>query len=424
MISRASSCIPQPGTKSEGISLPFWLCKADSCRYDYSNKRIGVIGSGSSAIQIIPALQKMSGTKLSCFIRGRTWISPTISQGVWDKIEMPKGEGFTISEAMRERIRTDPEYWHKLRIAIEEDLESKHGYYFKGHPVAIAGQEAFKEHMKERLNGRDDIYNAIIPSFAPGCRRLTPGPGFLEALTKENVDFLTSPIASIDKTGVHLEDGSHVDLDCLVCATGFQASSAPPFTVTGKDGITLEDQWKERPESYLSLACASMPNLFLMLGPNGGTGSGSLTLMLEATGDYITRAIRKMQCEDITVMVPKPKAVKNFMNFIDDYFAPTVFKDDCRSWYRKGKHIIGLWPGSVLHSIHIFRNPRWEDWDYEYLSDVGWFGNGWSELQNAEGVGGRHLAYFLYPEFEDVPPAGRPEKALEEGGKYNIRPYS
>jgi cation diffusion facilitator CzcD-associated flavoprotein CzcO len=81
--------------------------------------------------------------------------------------------------------------------------------------------------MKDRLGGSDDIYDAIIPTFAPGCRRLTPGPGFLEALTKDNVGFLTSPINSIDEKGVNLEDGAHVDLDCLICATGFPPSAAP-----------------------------------------------------------------------------------------------------------------------------------------------------------------------------------------------------
>jgi hypothetical protein len=90
--------------------------------------------------------------------------------------------------------------------------------------------------------------------------------------------------------------------------------------------------------------------------------------------------------------------------------------------------VIGLWPGSSLHLIEVLRTPRWEDFEYEYLDEGravgGWLGNGWSGLQNAEGMGGRHLAYFLYPEFVDKPPAGRPEQALEEGGRYNIRPFA
>lgn len=89
----------------------------------------------------------------------------------------------------------------------------------------------FEESMRKKLKKKPEILDKILPSFAPGCRRLTPGPGFLEALTEENVDFISKPIKRITPKGVELEDGIVVEVDILVCATGFNAAGAPPFPV-------------------------------------------------------------------------------------------------------------------------------------------------------------------------------------------------
>ena len=88
--------------------------------------------------------------------------------------------------------------------------------------------------MRQRLNGNPELFDSLQPSFAPGCRRLTPGPGFLEALQEPNVNFIRTPIKAIESRTVRLEDGSDVgELDALVCATGFHVSEAPPFPITG-----------------------------------------------------------------------------------------------------------------------------------------------------------------------------------------------
>ena len=181
--------------------------------------------------------------------------------------------------------------------------------------------------------------------------------------------------------------------------------------------------------------------MFIMLGPNSAIGTGSLTMMIEATGDYIVRCVRKLQKENIRDMEIQRERVEDFVEYTDHYFEGTVYKDECRSWYRKGDRITGLWPGSTLHCIESLRSPRWEDYRYRYIGEetladdetgddaepaaqrrkahvnrMAWLGNGWSINQIEE----KHLAWYLYPQFVDVPTKGRPE----ENERFAMRSFS
>ncbi|KAH0000802.1 FAD/NAD(P)-binding domain-containing protein, partial [Aureobasidium melanogenum] len=331
--------------------------------YDFTNKRIGVIGSGSSAIQIIPSLQRLSGTHLSCFIRSRTWISPPFGQAIQDKLKM---DGFKFTEEQKKKFRDDPEAFFKFRMEIEEGGNEIHELTIMGTDMQKGAQKHFEENMKTRLQKKPEIYDWLKPSFAPGCRRLTPGPGFLEALVEDNVDFIRTPITKIEPKGIVTEDGTLHEIDVLVCATGFHTGAPPPFPVTGVDGIALPDHWEQRATSYLSLATDKFPNMYMMLGPNSAIGSGSLTMMIESVGDYVIKCVRKLQKENIKSMTVKAARVRDFLAYSDAYFKNTVFMDDCKSWYRKGDTVVGLWPGSTLHCIEALRSPRWEDFDCEY----------------------------------------------------------
>ena len=297
--------------------------------YDFTNKRIGIIGSGSSAIQIVPKLQAKEGATLNCFIRNRTWISPPLAQGTQDKYGLNEFE-FSVDQIRR--FKEDPIAWERFRKDIEADANNVHAVTIRGTEMQKGAAKFFEAGMKERLKKKPEYFEWLRPGFSPGCRRLTPGPGFLEALVEDNVSFVRDRITRIEPTGVVTEDGKLHEIDVLCCATGFYASTAPPFPVTGLDGKVLEEHWAERATNYLSLATDQFPNYFLMLGPNGAIGEGSLTMMIESTGDYILKAIRKVQKENIKSMVIKPERVQDFLNYVDQYFKGTVYSEECRSW--------------------------------------------------------------------------------------------
>jgi hypothetical protein len=276
--------------------------------------------------------------------------------------------------------------------------------------------------MRERLKKKPEIADFILPSFAVGCRRLTPGPGYLEALVEDNVDFISDQISEIVPEGIVLETGRKIEIDVLVCATGFNASSPPPFEVYGKNGKSLQERFTPHRETYLTMTVDGFPNFFMMLGPNSAIGSGSLTMMIETEGDYIIKCIRKLQKEDYISMMTKPERVKDFMDYTNEYFKNTVYMDECNSWYRsdggKGDRITGLWPGSTLHCLEALRAPRWEDFDFETKDEnrLRWLGNGWSVTQ----LDGGDPAWYLEPSLQNVPVAGKPEDDEE----FKRRPFS
>ena len=203
--------------------------------YDFESKRIGVIGGGSSAIQIVPKLQKIDGTRLSCFVRSKTWISRQFGGAAIEELGL-EGTSFTL--AQRERFASDHFYYQKFRSSVERDANSVHAVTLKDSSLQTDAKDDFTALMKDRLARKPEILKSILPDFSVGCRRLTPGPGYLEALVEDNVDFIDIPIQQVDPTGIKLTDGRSIELDALICATGLQcicAATLPRGWVKGSD---------------------------------------------------------------------------------------------------------------------------------------------------------------------------------------------
>ncbi|KAJ5752204.1 hypothetical protein N7520_009121 [Penicillium odoratum] len=350
--------------------------------YDYKGQRVAVVGNGSSGIQIVPGILP-DVPHMDHYVRSRTWVSPSFAREHIEK--RGKGlENFTFTEEDIELFKRDHKAYQKFRKEVELELQSVHGSTLTGNEMQIRAQEEFVNNMKRRLAGKPELIDDLIPAFPPACRRLTPGPGYLEALTNEKVDIITTNIVKVDETGIITADGQHRPADMIVCATGFDTSCTPRFTVKGRGGITLADHWKENPQTYLSIATNGFPNYFISLGPNAGLGEGNLLTLIEKAVDYFTKCVIKIQRDNIRAMSVRPESVKRFTQFCDQYFSRTVFSSKCRSWYKGGTEdgrVTALWPGSSLHSMAAFEHPRWEDFEYEYIGDnaMGWLGDGWTE---------------------------------------------
>jgi cation diffusion facilitator CzcD-associated flavoprotein CzcO len=269
-------------------------------------------------------------------------------------------------QRFRKGMPGDTRTWHRTYIQltvktdVELELQSIHGITLTGHSMQLGEQEVFAENMKRRLANKPGLIDELHPSFPPACRRLTPGPGYLEALTDDKVNLITSDIVKVDETGIITADGHHRPVDMLVCATGFDTSYTPRFVIKGREGVTLAERWEQTPETYLSTATDGFPNYFISLGPNAGLGEGNLLLLIERALDYVTECVHKMQRDNIRAMSVRREAVKRFTQYCNAYFAGTVFSSKCRSWYKGGTEdgrVTALWPGMcwlLKFSLHWY----------------------------------------------------------------------
>ena len=148
--------------------------------------------------------------------------------------------------------------------------------------------------MKTRLDNNEDLAQKLTPQWEVGCRRATPGPGYLEAFTRDNVSLITSPILRIEPTGIRTEDATLHPFDAIVCATGFDVSHRPPWPLIGLNNLSLSSAWKDEPASYMSLAAAHFPNFFMFSGPNAPVGHGSLMAGLGWSADWMCQWLRKI----------------------------------------------------------------------------------------------------------------------------------
>lgn len=164
--------------------------------FDPKGKRIAVIGNGASGIQVLPQLQKQA-SKIDHYARNKTWVAAPIG-------------GEDLADFVSKNIedaRSDPEKYLIFRKALETKLFSRFGSIFKDGPQNAAAEESIRKLMRARLVGNPELADEIIPEFPVGCRRLTPGPGYLEALTAENVTYVTDRILEFTETGIRTVDG-------------------------------------------------------------------------------------------------------------------------------------------------------------------------------------------------------------------------
>ena len=228
--------------------------------YDFHGKRVAVIGSGSSAIQIVPELQAIV-EHLHAFIRSPTWIAP--SQGFVD----PKTEGplnFFYTEEDKRKFREDPDHFLAYRKDIESNINRTFDTFLKDSEKQRGAYVAFAKMMKQRLGGDEELSELLTPKWGVGCRRLTPGQNFLETLIKENVTVIKDEIDRIEESGLVTTDGTLHRVDAIVCATGFDTTYKPRFRLVGRQPTPLAELWADTNdiEAYLAMAIPDFPNYF------------------------------------------------------------------------------------------------------------------------------------------------------------------
>lgn len=224
-------------------------------------KTVAVIGNGSTGIQIVPSIQP-EVKQLIHLIRSPTWVTPGAASRY---PSLRGGEMPTVfSEEQKETFRNDPETYEDFRKQIEREINSKFRMLVNGAKLAVEAKENAHNSMMKQLGDKaEEIGPKIIPDFSVGCRRITPGVGYLECFSQPNVRVITqAKIDHVEERGIVMADGELLEIDALVCATGFDVSFSPRFPITGRNGLDLATVWKDVPRAYLSLAIPDFPNYF------------------------------------------------------------------------------------------------------------------------------------------------------------------
>jgi cation diffusion facilitator CzcD-associated flavoprotein CzcO len=258
----------------------------------WDGKRVAIIGNGSSAIQILPKMQK-TAKHITTYIRSPTWISPNFAGRL-----AKHGRNFSYSDEEKREFREDGQKFYEYRKKIEQDFNRFFMAFFRGSTEQEQLHRVSLREMKRKLNNDPYLCEKLIPKWEVGCRRLTPGDGYLEALQEKNVTIDFEEILSLTKTGIRTTKGTE-DFDIIVCATGFDVSFKPRWKMVGQNGVNLSEQWKDRAEAYMGICAPHMPNYFIFNGPNCPVGHGSLMGVLNFTADYMLRWCHKIASQNI-----------------------------------------------------------------------------------------------------------------------------
>lgn len=226
---------------------------------------------------------------------------------------------------------------------------------------------------------------------------VTPGHGYLEALTKPNSKVVTSGIQKVVSSGIISNDGELHQVDVIVTATGYDTTFVPRFPIIGLNGQNLQDKWRtEGAAAYLSVAVPGFPNYFLSLGPNAPISNGSLVAAMETSLDFALKFVGKIQKQGVASAVVTDEAAREFDEWKNALMEGLSWSGSCTSWYKNGTTdgpVIGPWPGSVNHFLEIMQEPRYEDFVFKYTSRnrFRYFGDGRSPKE----AKGEHLGWYM-----------------------------
>ena len=305
-----------------------------SARWDHSipleGKRVGIIGNGSTGVQIVTALAERC-QQVTLFQRTPQWV-----------ISVPNPK---IPKSVRKLAEKIP--------AIQRLSYHSFGSLFTNlfqAPLSPGWQRSFfSKGAKGSLSrvANDGLRSRLTPDYAPMCKRMISSPNFYHAVQQPNVEVCTTPIERIDPKGVITKDGQLHEFDILVFATGFHAQSyMRPMQVTGRDGITLDAAWIEGPIAHNTTMIPGFPNLFTLMGPNSPIGNSSLVPIAEAQAKYVLTWLDRMRREGISEVEPTQQATDAFYQEVNQALGGTVWSSGCNSWYlnEDGRPILWPWP--------------------------------------------------------------------------------
>jgi cation diffusion facilitator CzcD-associated flavoprotein CzcO len=333
-----------------------------SARWDWSysmkEKRVGIIGNGATAAQIIPELAKEVKT-LVVFQRTPNWVIPR--------------EDRPINILRRTFYRYLPTIQKRYRAQI---MDMREEFYMAASVPNTAEKDNIRtvcvEMMQKDIPKNANLRDKLTPEYPPGCKRVISSDDFFSAMNQSHVLLETERIRRVTRTGLSTgSDGNQKhELDCLILATGFKTQNFLfPMKIVGTGGRSLHDVWKKVPLAFRGVTVESMPNFGMLYGPNTNLGHNSIILMIEAQSRYlqalIAKVIQAKQRDLSLALSPKPDVVEKYNEWIQDRLQKSTFADpSCRSWYKTAEgQVTNNWCGTVVEYQQMMSKVEWQDYE-------------------------------------------------------------
>lgn len=316
---------------------PFAGTVMHTSRWDHSvpleDARVAVLGTGSTASQVLPELAKVARQVYSVQ-RSPTWI-------------LPKPD----------RPYTDREKWVFAHVPLAKKIHRTRMWLRSERNISVIENgsdktQEFKAIALKHLEATVDdpaLRDKLTPDHPLGCKRLVFSSDFVPALTQGNVEVVASPAKALRSRSLVTEDGSEFDVDLVVCATGYAAADyLGQVDVVGEHGVSLRDTWSDGAHAYLGMAVPGFPNFFMLYGPNTNVGSNSVIFMLEAQANYVVRVLKYMRRRGKRYVAVRPQAMTDFLAKIDRWMEGTVWTTRCSNYFRAANgRVVTQWPRSA-----------------------------------------------------------------------------
>lgn len=284
---------------------------------DLTGKRVGLIGTGSTGVQILSALAGKV-ERLLLFQRTPHWV-----------VHLDNPPFSALTRRLHRRFGAYDRFsYHMNRLLIEALSPALL------HPGKARRFLTWVCRRQLRKIADPELRRRLTPSTQPMCRRLIISPGYYDAIQHPGVELVTDAITRVEPDGIRTGDGVLHPVDVLVLATGFDAHAyVRPMELVGPGGLTLEEGWADGPRAYRTVAVPGFPNFFMLMGPNSPVGNYALTAIAETQAGYVLAWIRRWQHGEFETTMPTTEATAAYYAEVDAALPETVWATGCQSWY-------------------------------------------------------------------------------------------
>ena len=320
--------------------------------YDLSGRRVAVIGTGASAVQVVPNIAR-EVEHLDVYQRTPAWVVPKR-----DKIYSERFKRLLTRFPVLLRASRFIKYWLSELMGPVVFLDNEW--------LAGLGKKGSLLHLNAQVKD-PELRKKLMPNFQFGCKRILISDEYWSSFERPNVELVTDPIEEVKSTGIQSKDGTFREVDAIIVATGFDLGLAKaPFPISGIGGRSIDEVWKDGAVAYKGISVSGFPNWFILMGPNTGPGHTSVLVYTEAQIAHTVAAIKKLRNEGVRYVDVRQDVQNRYNERLQGRMKYMVWSTGCNSWYLSpdgSNH--SLYPGFAAE--YVLRTRHFRERDYEIV---------------------------------------------------------